>query len=572
MSTTSRRIVLAGFTLAAVACAGRARGPDLPGLLAAAEARPRLLATAVVADLEASLARAEQLARLAGLPTPAGSLRDRVVARLGLPGELIDHLDLKQPIALVVVASAPGQDPHVAMSVAATGELVAGRIMARMHDPADGGPGKIWRRKDGQTPRVLRHEAILIIAATPADLRAAGALALDARRAPPEDARVMLDPAAIARAAGTTIDGAFDRAAAALRESTATRRLAPAQLASMEGSLAFLRDIARDTRAIDAALVLDTERGPQLRLVAHPRAGSGFAARLAPRAPFAPAPGFVASAPPAFLISNAPTTFAFEISGEQLRAMDRAGIGGARELLPFVERLQAQLSGAVTARADVEGSHFAIAGAWDTRPGVAPADVIATLESGLSSRAFADLLRAAYGRLDPRVETRREGDSLRVMIAVSDSVPMAADLLRALLGSRQPSILISPGRGRVVLATDPGARTRTGALLAATATPPPPEDLAAALKDARGADGVAYFDLMAFVKVITGAIRSATDGGGLGALGFVPGLLDMRLPLWATYATGDSLAITLRLPAATLSRIGAVAGPFLGAAGGAFSP
>jgi hypothetical protein len=200
------------------------------------------------------------------------------------------------------------------------------------------------------------------------------------------------------------------------------------------------------------------------------------------------------------------------------------------------------------------------------RPGAAPAGALDALGGLTGSSGFAALLGEVYGRQAPTVQSKRDGDTLRTELAfpVLDRPGDVGTALKAVFGSPTLSTLASVSRGRLIAAVGPeGPRE-----LAALATPPPPApppELAAALADSKGRDGVFYLDLWAAMRPMVSAIRDQQVAPMIGMLSRMPGFAQLKLPVVASYRGGDTLTAELRVPLETLRSAAAVLRPLIGA-------
>jgi hypothetical protein len=94
----------------------------------------------------------------------------------------------------------------------------------------------------------------------------------------------------------------------------------------------------------------------------------------------------------------------------------------------------------------------------------------------------------------------------------------------------------------------------------------PPPEVAAAVAEARGADGFAYLDVWATVRPGVSAMRDAQAARMLGMLSALPGFAGLKLPLVMSYRGGDAFTAELRVPMATLNSAASVVRPLIGAA------
>jgi len=182
------------------------------------------------------------------------------------------------------------------------------------------------------------------------------------------------------------------------------------------------------------------------------------------------------------------------------------------------------------------------------------------------SRGFSELLAAIYGGATPRVQARRERDTLRTELAfpLRNRPGDPGTALKAFFGSPTLSLLATVAGGRLLMATEPDAAPRLAALAAARARAPLP-DLQNALNETRGQDGFLYLDVWSLVKPSL-AVAAPQQAQMLGLVTNMPGFSQLKLPVVMSYKGGPALDAELRLPLSTLTNAAAVARPFLGMA------
>jgi hypothetical protein len=190
-------------------------------------------------------------------------------------------------------------------------------------------------------------------------------------------------------------------------------------------------------------------------------------------------------------------------------------------------------------------------------------DAVAALTN---SRGFLELLTEIYGRASPKVQTRRDGGTLRTELAfpLRDRPGDPGTALKAFFGSPTLTMLATVAGGRMLVATEPAASTRLAALASGKTRAPAP-DLQAALAETAGSDGFLYLDLWSLVKPSL-AVAAPQQAQMLNIVTNMPGFSTLKLPLVMSYKGGPALDAELRVPMSTLTNAANVARPFLGGA------
>jgi hypothetical protein len=565
-------------------------------LTPSAQARASLVAEFLVPSPQRTLATVGAISKKLALPFGETDLRRFLLARSGASEALIGRIDLDKPVSAVLVAPPPAASQDA--GAAQAGPLVvvafalrdptpagfdafaaaAGRPAERVQDAMriqrgdGGGPGPFW---------LLPREGAVCAADSVPALVAAGALALEARQARSEDLRVAVLPDGLARAAGTTVPAAL----AKLRQDVAAQRAAAVAglsggpgLAEAGGQLAesmvgFMLDAVADIQEVRTALSLRSESGLGSVLEVVPRKGSRLGRAIAPRHPYAVDPALLTGDPPGALWAMGDLAISHHIFNairEPLLAMavpepDRPKVAASIDTIfasvagPWAGRFSYQAAPKLALQYDV---------VYSLAPGADPAKLLASLEGLVKAPWLSRLLAVSFkGMLKVKIDSRREGPVLLTRVAF-DTKKLPPSVRAELKGV--PFLDGPPIEARTVIAGNrmivsvgPSSKARLAALQAAAAPPAPPPDLAAALGETKGADGLYYADLAALLRPALGfAAAEARAGGGGGAantaamMGMAGTLLETaRLATWGSYRGGETLSISGRIPFATFESV-----------------
>lgn len=567
------------LALAAFVTSCRSTGglPPIEGIRTASEARPSLLASATVAPLERISGDVDGLSRALGLPFTGKDLLTMLAAQQRLDATSSGNIDTARPIGLAVVApAAKDQEPLEALALSARGADGATKLVSALGttDERQKGAQRITR-PDGTVIWVATAGATLFVSGSFEGLAVAGALALEAQKPPSSDLVVTLFPDAFARWQKTDVRTAL----AAFRKEmideqlvAAQRRGAPvpgpAERLMYETALDLMLDPLGDTLAGSFSLDLDAQKGIRVGLQFQPRPGSAFAKQIAAPTPYAVDPALLGagSDPIAGVWAVGPSPFWMEVYDRVFQAQARAGMRGAAEVSKRYQALRPHLTGAGSGAVRMHGgamTNDAVV-ALKGPPSTVALDAVTALAS---SRGFVDLLSEIYGRATPKVNVRRERDSLRTELAfpLQNRPGDPGTALKAFFGSPTLTALTTVSGGRLLVATEPGASARLGALAAPRAPAPPPE-LAAALEETRGHDGFLYLDLWSLMKPAIPLAMKPREAQVFSLMTNMPGFSTLKLPMVMSYRGGPALTAELRVPMSALTNAATVARPFLGGA------
>jgi hypothetical protein len=546
------------------------------GIRSANDARPGLLASVSVAPLDRITGDVDGLSGALGLPFAGKDLLTMLAAQHQLDAASAANIDTGQPMGLAFVAPpSKNGEPLQAMVLSARGEDGAARLMAALGKAEKQRGAQKITRGDGSVIWATARGATIFASSSLEGLAAAGALALEAQRPPANDVVVSMFPDAFARWRGTDVRSAvtaFRKQLIDEQLEAARRRGAPvpgpAERLMYETTIDLFLDPLGETAAGAFTLDLDAHKGLRFGLRLEPRPGSAFAKRIAAPTPYAVDPALFGAGggdPIAGLWALGPSPFWLEVYDNVFQAQARAGLRGAAEVSQRYRAVRPYLTGAGSGAIRQHGGVLANdAVVALNAPSAAVLDAIAALAS---SRGFLDLLGEIYGRSTPRVNARRERDTLRTELAfpVRDRPGDPGTALRAMFGSPTLSTLATVAGGRLLLATEPAAAGRLSALAAPRPQAPPP-DLASALDETRGRDGFLYLEIWGLVQPALALAASPAEAQAINMMMRMPGFSGLRLPVVMSYRGGATLTADMSIPLGTLRNAANVARPFLGAA------
>jgi hypothetical protein len=562
---------------ALLSCQASGGLPPVEGMRPAAEARSGLLATLSVAPLDRITGDVDGLSRALGLPFTGKDLLITLAAAHKLDAAASANIDTARPMGLAFVAPPTKEgEPLEAMVLSAHGPEGAARLLAALGIAAEKqrGAQKITRA-DGTALWTATRGATVFASSSLAGLVAAGALAQEAQQTLANDVVVTMFPDAFARWRGTDVHTAL----AALRKEmidgqleAARRRGAPvpgpAERLMYETTLDLFLDPLGETASGAFTLDLDAQKGIRFGLRVEPRPGSAFARRTAAPTPYAVDRALYGAGggdPIAGLWALGPSPFWLEVYDRVFQAQARAGLRGAAEVGQRYRTLRPYLTGAGSGALRLHGGVLASDAVVALKaPSPAVLDAVAALAG---SRGFLDLLGEIYGTASPKVSSRRERDTLHTELAfpVRDRPGDPGTALKAFFGSPTLSALATVSGGRLLVATEPAAAGRLSALATPRAEAPP-ADLASALAETQGQDGLLYLDVWSLVKPAIAVAVSPAQAQMIGMMTSMPGFAGLRLPVVMSYRGGPSLNAEMSIPLRTLSNAANVARPFLGGA------
>ena len=260
--------------------AGIPAGPPLE-FMAAAAARPLLLATVSISSVDRLLANGTKLVGQAmPLPMDAAGLRDMMLSQAGLPPEVAVNMDFASPSAAAFVALDGKGKSGAVMAVPARGPAEAQKIIDALGKKiTTRGPATLVEGNTGGRGWLYRSGNIVVLS-DEADALARGTmLTLEARRAGADDVTAVMYPEAIARANGTDVKTAIDKFLKEMQQKQAASApgVGGGDAAANENSLQAVGEalaLAGDASSIEASLVADPAKGLIVHARFNPRPGT----------------------------------------------------------------------------------------------------------------------------------------------------------------------------------------------------------------------------------------------------------------------------------------------------------
>jgi hypothetical protein len=615
MSKTTRGIrpllSVATAVLCLVACgrmkqkAAQVAAPRLD-LKPAAAARADMAAEIVLPSFERSLASVAAVAKKLSLPFGGADLKQMLIAKGGLAPSVFDRLDLSKPASMALVLyrknGEPGEKAEPALAFEPRTALSSGGLQAfaagigkvietskdAVHLQAGDAGGADVAGKDIWL--VARDGAIC--GASALDILVAGcAAAFDARKAGGQDLGVVLYPEGVARANGTTLKDAIAKGRQELASQQAKQPALPGADPKMQASASKLAesmagwmfDAVADTALARIGLSIDPTKGLATVFDLVPRPSTGLARTIAPRHAYEVHPALAAGAPGA-LWTQGDMTFSRTIfqsmRGPLLETIttdaERAKANAS------IDALFDALAGPFSARFGFEEGpklSFLYDIVYTLKPGTDGKKLLGDLESMMKAPWLAHFFDVAFqGMVKVKLGTKREGDALVTQVA-ADTKKLPKDARAQLKGL--PLMDGTPLEARTVVAGDKmvvtlgtGAKPRLTGLLAGTAGAPPSAELATALAESKGEDGLYYLDLAAMLKPFINLAANGAIGpkgspenmqAGMMARGLGPALANAHLAMWGSYHGGPSAVLTGRIPMSTFESVSALVRGALGA-------
>jgi hypothetical protein len=407
---------------------------------------------------------------------------------------------------------------------------------------------------------------VLFLSGQEQGIQSAGALALE------EMSRVSADPAAPAvwvelrpQAFGPGLPGLLKLGiAAALRDGHGKGRqpgTPPEKAAAGREMANAIAEGAGQVAAVRAALQIDAALGIAVHVTVVPVAGGVLAGALAGAAPYR----IDARLP----LSDASTALAaYGARGPILDGLawiaEHGGEGGHR-FAAALAALRAQTRGGVSCamrwRAPLD-----IGCVWGLVEGARGARVLDQYLAFL--RTASSWNGGMTGRAASPPRAQRHGAVLEVEEPLSDGVRLSSETRRQLLGgdTRRPAATVSGG----ALVTAQAAQPRE--LLASLTGPHPaaaaPALLAMALQRSSGAHAFCVLGLPSAIMKLTAGSTDPSLRQAHRMMLAVPGLSELRAPLFAAVRADRGLDLEVAVPAESLENVGHVLRPFMGVMGG----
>ena len=607
-------------------------GPGKAGfpLATPEQARASMVASIAWPSVEATLGEVQKIGKRLGVPLSPEDAKAALLGRAPVPPDLVQRIDLAKPVSLILLAkrgaaagagdggagatTAAAAPPSVVLAFAAkagpndpkTGDATAALVAAlgtpveRREDaiavrwPAGGTDGGAPRGAAGlgETLYVLARDGAVLVADSWDSLRDGGASALAARRSEPgaSGLRATLWPEGIARAAGTTLDAAVQRARDELKKERAKaaadgKPLSPLMEAYIdevvEGMLGQLPTIETGTLGVD----LTEKNGLSFTFGVRPRAGSTLAKLASEAKPYVWDPSVIAGreSPPTLAAAVGPNTFAREVMPVVLRVLAKSGLPADQQatLTAFLTSYAKDFTGEMSLAMDVAsgakgpGAGFlGYRGALKLRPGVDGKAWLARAGDLARQPWVTNLVAAAFtpeqlGGRKLAFTVKNEGDALVTRMTLSPGTskakgkkkgaksPGAAGdpdaAMQAMLdmwfGAGLDAIAVADG-DRIVMACCSDAKAQAARILAPGGGVASPEALARTLERTKGAWGFEHIDFVAFVRMSLS--MAAADPKVASTLKPFAALLEgAAAPVYLTWSGGAELSSTMTIPIET---------------------
>jgi hypothetical protein len=594
----ARRVVGACLLIGLAACAEKTPQPQKPAAAAPlttpvpsgipagpalqfldpAAARPYLLATVTISSIDRLLANGSKLVGQAmPLPMDPAGLRDMILSQAGLPPEVSVNLDFTAPSAAAFVAldvkgksgsvlAVPARGPAEAQKIIdALGKKISTRGEATLVEGNTGGRG--WLYKAGN----------VVVLSDDADALSRGTkLALDARRAAPEDVTAVLFPDAIARANGTDVKTAINHFLKEMEEKQEQQASGAGQgptgdAAAREHSLEALGEalaLAGDTTSIEASLIADPAHGLIIKARFNARAGTRLETVAKEMKPFKLDPAVATTSASGRFLLGANSIGPFW-RGVLATYRDRLAADkqkGASAALAYYDVVVAALAGqqSISLSLYKEAPYLSGAVAIPLQD-AASAGKVATSLAALDTAAASALLRAQIGDTSSvewtvKKETVGKLKTQHFKVKMKKKPANASDMSKRLLGQTL-DVYWTVADTRMLLTVGKDAKTRLTAIAAGKAPPESNKAIADAQAAAIARDLFYYIDVTPVLSVV----GSLTQEQRLVALGKGGG---NPIPLVFT-AGGDGAGklwtMDLTVPPAAFAGIGTLVAAAMGA-------
>jgi hypothetical protein len=590
LAAPSRIAVFLGLLGVVASCAGKQPGPKTPAaataaakpggpeagppvtLLPATTARPLQLMSVSIGSVDRLLDSGVRLASQAfPLPMTASGLRDMLISQAGLPPEVATEVDLGSPTGAVVVAlddkgatgtvlAVPSRGPAEAEKLI---DALGKRVMTR-------GPITLVNNGTKSHGWVFRAGNVVVLSDEMEALTRGAMLALEARRAGPDDVTTTLYPESMARAHGTDVKTAIaaliDQARAAQQAS------APAGVDMGDGyfyeTAAKMMGLLGDADRIEIGLSVDPARGLTLlgRLFARP--GTALETTAKQVTPFQIDPSVLGGPGPFGVGAMSIGSLWQDILGhyrQRLAADKGKGVGAA---LAYYDAFLAGQGGQQTGAVWLQKEMPYFSGAFSTPiKDAANAAKIGAALGHMDAASISALMRAQMGSAASMLEmtSKREtvGKVKAMHVRMTIKKGLLADTWKKLFGGGFEVYQGLVGN-RIVGTFGRDARARllaiaAGKTLAVESTGP----FAEARTAAKARDAFYYADLSPILGLL-GVFSSDPRAAALARMGSGP------VPLVVT-AGGDGVgkiwSVDLVLPVVAFKSVGALIAAGMGAGG-----
>ena len=561
-----------GGAAAAKAPAGPTVGPPVT-LLPAATARPYQMATVSIGSIDRLLVNGAKLVGTAvPIPMTPGGVRDMLLSEMGLAPEVAANLDLASPSGAAIVALDDKGKSGMVLAIPARGPAEADKLIAALGKPVmTSGPLTMVANSAGKSQGWVYRAGSVVLLGDEVDGMARGAmLALEARRASPDDATVTIFPEAIARAHGTDVKTAIAAFLEQVRQTQAAQNPKVPPDSAMYETFGTMRAMVGDAERIEIGLLADPARGLILRGRMIARPGTKLEAAARDVHPFELDPLLTAGPGAPVMIGGMSIGAAWQEILGQYRARVAADKGkGTAAALAYYDAFLGGLSGQQSGAVSIVKERPYITGAFATPlKDAATAAKTAAALSKMDNAAMSALMRSQLGTSaamfdwTAKRESVGKAKALHFKVTIKKDSTFDTEAVRKMVGSGFDFYQAVAGT-RMVATFGHDAKGRLAAIATGKkAAPLKDAAFQEAQASAKGRDGFYYFDLgpvLGVIGQIGGNERlsaAAHAGAGPIPLVFTSGgdgagkalTMDLTLPLAAFTSIGKLLAAGVMTP------------------------
>ena len=550
--------------------AGIPAGPPLE-FMAAAAARPLLLATVSISSVDRLLANGTKLVGQAmPLPMDAAGLRDMMLSQAGLPPEVAVNMDFASPSAAAFVALDGKGKSGAVMAVPARGPAEAQKIIDALGKKiTTRGPATLVEGNTGGRGWLYRSGNVVVLSDEAEALARGTMLTLEARRVGADDVTAVMYPEAIARANGTDVKTAIDKFLKEMQQKQAAGAapgVAGGDAAANENSLQAVGEalaLAGDASSIEASLLADPAKGLIVHARFNPRPGTKLESVAKEVKPFSVDPA----------VATTSTTGRFIVGGNSLGPFWRGVLAtyrdrlaadkqkGAAVALTYYDAVLAAMAGQQSTSMSLyrEAPYLSGAFAFPLKDAASAGQVAKSL-AALDSAAASALLRAQLGdtssvewTVKKETVAKLKTQHFRVKMKKKAADAETSDLSKRLMGQTL-DVYWAVADTRMLMTLGKDAKARLTAIAAGKAPPEPNKAVAEAQAAAAARDLFFYVDR----TPVLGVVGSLTDEQRLVALAKGGG---SPIPMIFT-AGGDGVGklwtMDLTVPVAAFTGIGSL--------------
>jgi len=546
-------------------------GPPIE-FMAAAAARPLLLATVSISSVDRLLANGTKLVGQAmPLPMDAAGLRDMMLSQAGLPPEVAANMDFASPSAAAFVALDGKGKSGAVMAVPARGPAEAQKIIDALGKKiTTRGPATLVEGNTGGRGWLYRSGNVVVLS-DEADALARGTmLTLEARKAGADDVTAVMYPEALARANGTDVKTAIDKFLKEMQQKQAvsTPGVGGGDAAANENSLQAVGEalaLAGDASSIEASLVADPAKGLIIHARFNPRPGTKLESVAKEVKPFSVDPA----------VATTSTNGRFIVGGNSLGPFWRGVLAtyrdrlaadkqkGAAVALTYYDAVLAAMAGQQSTSMSLhkEAPYLSGAFAFPLKDAASAGQVAKSL-AALDSAAASALLRAQLGDTSSvewtvKKETvgKLKAQHFRVKMKKKSAAAAAAtsDLQKRLMGQTL-DVYWAVADTRMLMTLGKDAKTRLTAIASGKAAPEPNKAVAEAQAAAAARDLFFYVDM----TPVLGVVGSLTDEQRLVALAKSGGSPIPAIVTAGGDGAGKLWTMDLTVPVAAFTGIGSL--------------